>query len=151
MRKQVLSLALFIGLRIWRCCELWCGCRRGSDPALLWLWCRQAAAALIPPLAWVLPWAQQMWPNETNPILVTLDPVWLLWGLNEMMHVNHLYNDRHRKCSLKIYYHCYCWEVVSQGWENVCSGRSSCGVWGLLVNCPGPHANLPIAAVAEDS
>ena len=28
------------------------GCRRGSDAALLWLWCRPAAAALIGPLAW---------------------------------------------------------------------------------------------------
>ena len=36
------SLALFSGLRIWHCCELWCG---------------QAAAALIRPLAWKLPYA----------------------------------------------------------------------------------------------
>ena len=28
------------------------GHRRGSDPTLLWLWCRPAAAALIRPLAW---------------------------------------------------------------------------------------------------
>ena len=28
------------------------GCRRGSDPALLWLWCRPAATAPIRPLAW---------------------------------------------------------------------------------------------------
>ena len=28
-----------------------------SDPALLWLWCRPAAAALIQPLAWDLPYA----------------------------------------------------------------------------------------------
>ena len=28
------------------------GCRRGSDPAWLWLWCRPAAAASIRPLAW---------------------------------------------------------------------------------------------------
>ena len=28
------------------------GCRRGLDPALLWLWCRPAAVALIQPLAW---------------------------------------------------------------------------------------------------
>ena len=33
------------------------GCRRGSDPALLWLWCRQAATALIRPLAWEPPYA----------------------------------------------------------------------------------------------
>ena len=33
------------------------GHRRGSDPMLLWLWWRLAAAAWIPPLAWELPCA----------------------------------------------------------------------------------------------
>ena len=33
------------------------GCRSSSDPALLWLWCRPAAAAQIRPLAWEPPWA----------------------------------------------------------------------------------------------
>ena len=35
-----------------------CGvhCRRGSDPALLWLWCRPADAALIQRLAWEPPY-----------------------------------------------------------------------------------------------
>ena len=33
------------------------GCRRGSDLALLWLCRRLAAAALIGPLAWGLPYA----------------------------------------------------------------------------------------------
>ena len=33
------------------------GRRRGSDLALLWLWCRLAAAALIGPLAWEPPYA----------------------------------------------------------------------------------------------
>ena len=33
------------------------GCRRGSDPALLWLWCRQVATAPIGPLAWEPPYA----------------------------------------------------------------------------------------------
>ena len=33
------------------------GLRCGLDPALLWLWCRPAAAALIRPLAWELPYA----------------------------------------------------------------------------------------------
>ena len=28
------------------------GCRHGSDPALLWLWCRPSATAPIRPLAW---------------------------------------------------------------------------------------------------
>jgi len=34
--------------------------RRGSDPALLWLWCRLADAAPIQPLAWKLPYAMDM-------------------------------------------------------------------------------------------
>ena len=36
-----------------------CGVGRscGSDPELLWLWCRPAATALIPPLAWEPPYA----------------------------------------------------------------------------------------------
>ena len=33
------------------------GCRRGLDLALLWLWCRPAATALIQPLAWEPPYA----------------------------------------------------------------------------------------------
>ena len=33
------------------------GRRRGSDLALLWLWCRPAATALIRPLAWLCPYA----------------------------------------------------------------------------------------------
>ena len=32
------------------------GGRRSSDPALLWLWRRLAATALIPPLAWEPPY-----------------------------------------------------------------------------------------------
>ena len=34
------------------------GCRRGSDPALLWLWCRLAATAPIRLLAWEPPYAE---------------------------------------------------------------------------------------------
>ena len=33
------------------------GCRLGSDPVLLWLWCRLVAVALIQPLAWEPPYA----------------------------------------------------------------------------------------------
>ena len=33
------------------------GRRHGSDLALLWLWCRPAATALIRPLAWEPPYA----------------------------------------------------------------------------------------------
>ena len=50
------------------------GRRYGSDPTLLWLWCRPAAAALIQPLAWEPPYAagvalkrQKTNPRRTNP------------------------------------------------------------------------------------
>ena len=33
------------------------GCRHGSDPTLLWLWCRLMATAPIGPLAWEPPYA----------------------------------------------------------------------------------------------
>ena len=33
------------------------GHRRGSDPELLWLWCRLVATAPIQPLAWESPYA----------------------------------------------------------------------------------------------
>jgi len=33
------------------------GHRRGSDPELLWLWCRPVATVLIGPLAWEPPYA----------------------------------------------------------------------------------------------
>ena len=33
------------------------GCRRGSDPALLWLWTRPVATAPIGPLPWEPPYA----------------------------------------------------------------------------------------------
>ena len=35
------------------------GRRQGSDPELLWLWCKQAAIAPIRPLAWEPPYAME--------------------------------------------------------------------------------------------
>ena len=57
MRLQVRSLALHRGLRIWCCLNCGVGHRCGSDPALLWLWCRPAAIALIRPIVWEPPYA----------------------------------------------------------------------------------------------
>ena len=57
MRLRVPSLALLSGLGIRRCRELWCRLQTWLDPALLWLWCRPAAAAPIRPLAWEFPYA----------------------------------------------------------------------------------------------
>ena len=57
MRLRVRSLALLSGLRIQRCLSCGVGRRHGSDPTLLWLWCRLAATAQIRPLAWEPPYA----------------------------------------------------------------------------------------------
>ena len=57
MKLWVQSLALLSGLRIRHCVSCGVGCRRGSDPALLWLWCRLVATAPIGPLAWEPPYA----------------------------------------------------------------------------------------------
>ena len=54
MRTGVRPLSLLSGLRI---LELWCRSQCGSDPVLLWLWCRLAAIAPILPLAWGLSYA----------------------------------------------------------------------------------------------
>ena len=42
------------------------GHRRGSDPALLWLWRRLVATALIRALAWELPYAVGAAPEKTK-------------------------------------------------------------------------------------
>ena len=42
-------------------------CRCGSDPALLWLWCRPAAVPLILPLAWKPPYAVGVALKGQNP------------------------------------------------------------------------------------
>ena len=56
MRLRVPSLASLSGLRIQSCCELLCRSQTRLDPALLWLWRRPAAVALIRPLAWKPPY-----------------------------------------------------------------------------------------------
>ena len=67
------------------------GCRRGLDPALLWLWCRLAATAPTVPLAWEPPYAASVAlklkkKRECSPCLGIMGP-WvpysylLLWIL----------------------------------------------------------------------
>ena len=42
------------------------GCRGGSDPALLWLWCRPLATAPIRPLSWEPPYAAGSGPRKSK-------------------------------------------------------------------------------------
>ena len=61
MAQQLVNLignrdnpGLILGLTQWVKDPALCGVghRRGSDPVLLWLWCRQAATVPSGPLAW---------------------------------------------------------------------------------------------------
>ena len=56
-RTWVRSLTSFSGLRIRVAVSCGVGRRCGSDPVLLWLWCRLVATAPIRPLAWERPHA----------------------------------------------------------------------------------------------
>ena len=57
MRMWVRSLACSVGQESGIAMSCSVGHRCGSDPALLWLSCRPAAAAPIQPLGWELPYA----------------------------------------------------------------------------------------------
>ena len=56
MRTQVQSQALLTGLGSGVAVSYGVGQTRGSDPRLLWSWCRPAAVAPFWPLAWELPY-----------------------------------------------------------------------------------------------
>ena len=60
MRLWVRSQALLSGLGSDVAVSCGVGRRFGSDPELLWLWCRLAAVALIQSLAWELLYAVGM-------------------------------------------------------------------------------------------
>ena len=51
IREDPGSIPGLSGLRSQHCRELWCGLQTWLDLALLWLWCRPAAAAPVGPLA----------------------------------------------------------------------------------------------------
>ena len=60
MKTQVRSLTSLKGQGQGIAMGCGVGHRRGLDPALLWLWCRPAAAALIRPLGWEPSYAMGM-------------------------------------------------------------------------------------------
>ena len=63
MRTGAQSLASLSGLRAGMALNCGVDHRYVSGPMLVWLWCRLAAIALIPPLAWELRNAQ-VWPSK---------------------------------------------------------------------------------------
>ena len=62
------------------------GCRRGSDPTLLWLWCRLVATTPIRPLARELPYpreaALEKAKRQQNKIKTSGVPVVAQWLTN---------------------------------------------------------------------
>ena len=86
VRLLVRSLALLSGLRIWCVMNCGAGCRRGSDLALLWLWCRLVAAAPIGLLAWEPLYAvgasQEMAKRQNKTKQIYSSQSWSLEGHN---------------------------------------------------------------------
>ena len=57
------------------------GCRCSVDPALLWLWCRLVATALIQPLALEPPYAAGMAEENTHTKKDQKKKKDILWGV----------------------------------------------------------------------
>ena len=66
VRLQVRSLPHSVGYGAGGAVSCGVGCRCRSDPALLWLWYRPAAAAPFRPLAWEPPYAAGAAVNVKN-------------------------------------------------------------------------------------
>ena len=69
------------------------GCRLGSDPVLLWLWCRPAATAPIRPLAWEPPYAagvaqemakRQKYINKLNKSMRKAKKIFIIFTAEKM-------------------------------------------------------------------
>ena len=60
-----------------------------KDLALLWLWCRPAAAALIQPLAWESPYAEGVALREKKKVSEKINQdrflLWLNWISNTVL------------------------------------------------------------------
>ena len=83
-------MALLNGARIQGCPEPWYRSHVAiTDPTLLWLWCRPAAVAPIPHLAWELLRAAGVALEKQNPNkqIVPLSPQFLLkWHRDHLLH-----------------------------------------------------------------
>ena len=55
------------------------GYRHGSDPALLWLWCRLATVAPILPLAWELPYSLKRKKKSVTMIQLHIEKYQAAW------------------------------------------------------------------------
>ena len=60
------------------------GRRHALDPVLLWLWCRQAAAAQSQPPTWELPYAGGVCKKKKGKLRVYFSKNWLESGSNEL-------------------------------------------------------------------
>ena len=113
------------------------GCRCSSDPELLWLWCRPAAAAPIGPLAWEPPYATGVALKKINKICVewkySLGHQWVT-----LLHTLQYWQPYHVFLSLCVY-------LTLQGW------LWKCLLWVSLLQKAGDKSKrFPCSALVSD-
>ena len=83
------------------------GLRHSSDPALLWLWCRPAAVALIRPLAWEPPYApcvalKKQKEDEKKKTKDKLSVIKVTWWCNIQFGVQFLICNQYLKAAERV-------------------------------------------------
>ena len=134
---QVWSLALPSGWRIRIAMSYGVGCRCGSDPMLLWLWCRPAVAALIWLLAWEPPYAalrrQKKKKKESSSVTLS---AFILFSHHYHPYIHDLFHQ--------LGY--FTWVLLLRGWwsSDLPPPPTPAGIFGnVWLPC---HVSLPLAS-----
>ena len=152
MRTRFQSLALPSGLRISVAVSRGVGCRCGSDPMLLWLWCRLVAVALIQPLAWELPYAlgaalksKTTTNNQKNKqIKKLLGAVWTTYGpepWTESILVRARWSIWRVRCGICLWDFCY-YPPPPFYYLRGCFQKTLACWWCRCHSCSRPEAQL---------
>ena len=110
------------------------GGRHGSDLTLLWLWCRPAAIALNPPLAWKLPYAVGAALKKTKEKKIKKEIEYLAATMSHLSSSTSLPLCSHC-CNLALSWPC-CLSVLVLSWV---LGESFLFPRGFLTSFPFPR------------